>query len=295
LLLKGPHLIKRRIKKQLREIPMPELPEVETICRGLEPELEGRRILGVTLRRKDLRIPFPPQFEEKVERRRILSLERRAKYLLFHLEGGLAIIFHLGMSGRMLIRRQKPMPGRHDHVILELSDKRWLVFNDARRFGLMTLASEDELPRHPFFTHLGAEPLSGAFTGASLKAALAGKKAPIKTTLMDQRVVVGVGNIYASEALYKAGIAPRKAAGSLNAAQADALARAVKEVLESAIRSGGSTLRDYVRSTGDAGYFQHSFQVYGREEAPCFACGNPIKRIVQQGRSTFYCAHCQKK
>jgi formamidopyrimidine-DNA glycosylase len=274
---------------------MPELPEVETVRRGLAAELEGKKILSVELRRADLRTPFPSHFAERLAGRRIERFDRRAKYLIAHLEGGLALIIHLGMSGRMLLHREKPALTKHDHVLFTLSGGWWLVFNDARRFGLMDLAEEQALPQHKLFAGLGAEPLTKAFDGAFLKEQLSGKKAPIKPTLMDQRLVVGVGNIYASEALFKVHVHPKRPAGKVSAKECEALAVAVKEVLESAIRSGGSTLRDYVRSSGDIGYFQHSFQVYGREEAPCFTCGTSIKRIVQQGRSTFFCPHCQKK
>ncbi len=273
---------------------MPELPEVETVCRGLESAIKGHTIASVALRRKDLRTPFPRGFAAALEGQRITHINRRAKYILIHLANKTVLIIHLGMSGTLLIHRKEPAPKKHDHVLFALSGNLWLVFNDARRFGLMDIAPESALPTHRLFKGLGLEPLEKAFTGPALHAMLKGKKAPIKTAIMDQRLVVGVGNIYASESLFMTGVNPRRAAGKLTPNECEALSGSIKKVLKSAIASGGSTLRDYVRSTGDSGYFQHEFKVYGREDAPCLTCGNPVQRIVQQGRSTFFCPQCQK-
>lgn len=274
---------------------MPELPEVETVRRGLAPCMEGRRITSVEVRRRDLRVPIPRDFEKWLEGQKITHLTRRAKYLLAHLEDGTVLVVHLGMSGKLLYSAAYSNDrATHDHVILRFDDGGEVVFNDARRFGLMALVRDEGLETHKLFAGLGPEPLEREFFGAYLKSRCDEKSVAIKLLIMDQRVVVGVGNIYASEALFRAGIHPAKAAGKLTKPQCDALATAIKEVLKAAIVAGGSTLRDFVRSSGDAGYFQHQFQVYGREKEPCTACRSPIKRITQGGRSTFFCPKCQK-
>lgn len=275
---------------------MPELPEVETIRRGLAARLEGRRLVRVEARRPDLRIPLPPDLARRLEGCRVETVGRRAKYLLFRMEDGTALIAHLGMSGRMVILSpgdRAPLDA-HDHVILETEDGDEVRFNDARRFGLMVLAAAGELDAHPLLANIGPEPLGNDFNGPALAAALAGKRTPIKAALLDQRVVAGIGNIYACEALHRAGISPRRLARTVQGGRAERLAGAVRAVLSAAIDAGGSSLRDYVQASGELGYFQQAWAVYGREGAPCPGCGRPVRRLVQSGRSTFYCAACQR-
>ena len=273
---------------------MPELPEVETVRRALQSSLEGARIQSVKLRRKDLRVPFPPSFTRRLEGRTIQGIERRAKYLLFRLDSEELLITHLGMTGRFSIDAAAPRRYEtHDHVIFLLADGRCLRYNDARRFGLMTLAQEAALPGHALLSHLGPEPLQAAFSDAYLAGALAARKGPVKPALMDQALVVGVGNIYASEALFLAKIHPATPA-RLAAKKAPLLAASIRRVLEAAIASGGSSLRDFVQLSGETGYFQHHFNVYGRKGEPCFACGSPVQKNVQAGRATFFCGSCQK-
>lgn len=275
---------------------MPELPEVETICRGLDSLMTGHVIVQVELFRPNLRIPFPPDFVESLEGQRVASIGRRAKYILITLEGGRVLIIHLGMSGKMVVypaRRNRRET--HDHVVFMLDNGKEVVFNDARRFGLMTLTTEAELSSHPLLRLLGPEPLSDQFTAESLCAALKGRKSPIKTVIMDNSVVVGVGNIYACESLFDAKISPLKLAGLVMPDECGRLVCSIHKVLRAAIKAGGSTLKDYVQAKGDGGYFQHQFKVYGREGAPCFTCHTPIIRIRQAGRSSFYCPNCQKE
>ncbi len=277
---------------------MPELPEVETVRRGLALRMEGRRIAGLALNRADLRVPLPPALKQRVEGRRVERLGRRAKYILIHLEDGGVLIAHLGMSGRMVLS----MPGEaaaydpHDHVVFTLDDGTALRFNDARRFGMLDYTSEQELPHHPLLAHLGPEPLGNGFNGPALAAKLAGKATPIKAALLDQRVVAGLGNIYVAESLYWAGLSPRRLAGTVVGPRAERLAVAIRDVLERAIAAGGSSLRDYVQSSGELGYFQHHWAVYGKEGERCPECDcrRGIRRIVQSGRSTFYCAKRQR-
>jgi formamidopyrimidine-DNA glycosylase len=279
---------------------MPELPEVETVRRGLALRLEGRRVTRLTLNRADLRLPMPADLRERVEGRRVLRLGRRAKYILVHLEDGGVVIAHLGMSGRLVLSA----PGNgaaaaadpHDHVVFTLEDGTELRFNDARRFGLLDYASAEELERHKFFVHLGPEPLGNEFNGPLLAAKLAGKATPIKAALLDQRVVAGLGNIYVSESLYYAGLSPKRLAGTVAGTRAEKLAQAIRAVLERAIAAGGSSLRDYVQASGELGYFQHQWAVYGKEGERCpdCSCRDGIKRIVQAGRSTFYCGKRQR-
>lgn len=274
---------------------MPELPEVETTRRGLALKLEGRRITRIEARRPDLRFPLPKNFTKTILGRRVEALERRAKYILIRLEGGLVWIIHLGMSGRMVLRAGWPNDiGPHDHVIFA-TDEGWAAtFNDTRRFGMMDLVPAGKLAEHRLLKGLGPEPLDDAFTPAVLAAALKGKKAPMKAALLDQTVVAGLGNIYVCEALFRAGIDPKRLAGSVKPEKLAKLVQAIKAVLREAIKAGGSSLRDYVQSDGELGYFQTRFRVYDHEGEPCQACGAPIKRIVQSGRSTFYCGRCQK-
>ncbi|MDM7945913.1 MAG: bifunctional DNA-formamidopyrimidine glycosylase/DNA-(apurinic or apyrimidinic site) lyase [Oceanibaculum nanhaiense] len=276
---------------------MPELPEVETVRRGLAPHLEGRRLVHVEARRPDLRWPLPVDFAQRLQDRTVVALRRRAKYLLAELEDGTVLIAHLGMSGRMLITHgQPPALEKHDHIVLATDRDVWIRFNDARRFGAMDLTTLDALDTHKLLAGLGPEPLSNAFNGPALAAALAGRRTPIKAALLDQHVVAGIGNIYACEALYRSGLSPRRLAHTVQGGRAERLATAVKQVLAEAIEAGGSTLRDYRQADGELGYFQHAFKVYGREGEACRApdCGRPLRRLVQSGRSTFYCATCQR-
>lgn len=277
---------------------MPELPEVETVRRGLKSVLEGRRFAAVQLNRANLRIPFPERFVERLTGRRVESLARRGKYILAHCDNGTVLIMHLGMSGRLTIDRgtAHAPPDPHAHVILETDAGVRLVLRDHRRFGLMTLCDKAALSAHPLLRNLGLEPLSAAFTTKALAARLAGRRTSIKAALIDQRLIAGLGNIYACEALYRARLSPRRRTGRLKAAEVSRLVLAIRAVLEEAIAAGGSSLRDYVSADGQAGYFQHRFQVYDREGAPCATegCGARIRRFVQAGRSTFYCPRCQR-
>ncbi len=277
---------------------MPELPEVETVVRGLHGRIAGRRIEKLTLNRADLRFPLPKGLPARVEGKRVLGIGRRAKYLLFRIEGGGVLLAHLGMSGRMVLGGNGAAEDRrHDHVVMRFDDGAVLRFNDARRFGLLDWAeSEAELASHKLLASLGPEPLSNEFNGVALAASLADKKTPIKAALLDQRVVAGLGNIYVCESLYYAGISPRRLAGTVQGERAERLARAIRDVLERAITAGGSSLRDYVQASGELGYFQHQWAVYGKDGEPCpeCDCGTAIRRIVQGGRSTFYCAKRQR-
>ena len=273
---------------------MPELPEVETVRAGLTAAIEGALIERVALYRGDLRVPFGKDFAKKLTGRRITSITRRAKYLLFYLDSDDVLIAHLGMSGKFLVREKLPKTlGAHDHVVLYLKDGRVVLYNDARRFGLMVMAKKKELETHKLLAVLGPEPLDKEFSAAYLKGVLSGRKAPIKPVLMEQAVVVGVGNIYASEALFLAGIHPARPASEL-ASSASLIIKCIRKVLRDAIESGGSSLRDFVQVSGSAGYFQHRFNVYDREGEPCFSCKTPIMAMRQAGRSTYFCPHCQR-
>jgi formamidopyrimidine-DNA glycosylase len=272
---------------------MPELPEVETTVRGLARVLEGERIRSVELRRPDLRRPFPADLGQRLTGARVTGLGRRAKYGLIHTDRGDTMIFHLGMSGRWRI---DPVElGAHDHFLVETDDGLRLSLNDPRRFGSVDLVSTDALVDWPPFKALGPEPLGGAIDGAWLKARLAGRSAAIKLMLLDQRIVAGLGNIYVCEALFRARINPKKAAGKVSRAKLDRMALAIEAVLDEAIDAGGSTLRDFTSPDGELGYFSKRFDVYDREGEPCRSgCGGTVRRIVQGGRSTFYCPACQK-
>ncbi len=273
---------------------MPELPEVETVRRGLEIALAGAVIEKAVLRRKDLRVDFPKGFAGALSGRRIESIARRAKYLLFTLDSGDVVIAHLGMSGRFLIHLAAPATfDKHDHLVMHLADGRCLVFNDARRFGLMTITQSQNVQKHPLLARLGPEPLDKEFTTAYLEKALKVRTTAIKPAIMDQALVVGVGNIYASEALFDAGISPKRPANKA-ARDAGALAKAIHKVLSAALASGGSSLRDFMNVGGESGYFQHQFKVYDRAGKPCMKCKTSIKTIRQSGRSTFFCPTCQK-
>lgn len=279
---------------------MPELPEVETTRRGLALKLQGRRIARIEARRPDLRFPLPKNFAKSIQGRRVEALERRAKYILVRLEGDLVWIIHLGMSGRMVIRAGWPNDiGPHDHVIFATEDGAAVTFNDARRFGMMDLVPATKLSGHRLLAGIGPEPLDEAFTPAVLAAALAGKKTPMKAALLDQTVVAGLGNIYVSEALFRAGISPRRLAHTVPGLRARHLVPAIKDVLTEAIAVGGSSLRDHVQPNGELGYFQHAWRVYGRAGERCAACPGPpkcrgIAQLVQAGRSSFYCPRTQR-
>ncbi|SMF61258.1 bifunctional DNA-formamidopyrimidine glycosylase/DNA-(apurinic or apyrimidinic site) lyase [Allosphingosinicella indica] len=269
---------------------MPELPEVETTVRGLEPVLAGRRLTKVETRRADLRHAFPPDLRQRLTGARVTALGRRAKYGLIDTDRGDTMIFHLGMSGRWRIEPETI--GTHDHLLLGTDQGVRLALNDPRRFGFVDLVETAALDAYEPFRRMGPEPLGGEFDGGWLHNVLAGRSAPIKAMLLDQRIVAGLGNIYVCEALHLAGIAPGRAAGRIGRARLDRLADAVKAVLVAAIAAGGSTLRDYARPDGELGYFAKDWRVYGREGEPCL-CGGTVRRRVDSGRSTFYCPRCQ--
>lgn len=299
---------------------MPELPEVETVRRGLAPVMEGAVIARAELRRPDLRFPFPAGFADVLSGRTVLSLGRRAKYLLIDLDGGDVVIAHLGMSGSFRVADVEEGPGgstpgdfhmprgkdeRHDHVVLHLETgqgPRRVIYNDPRRFGFMDLARREGLSEHPYLRELGAEPTGNALDAAYLAARLRGRSQPLKAALLDQKTIAGLGNIYVCEALWRAGLSPERAAGTLVTAvgrprkELLVLTDAIRTVIAEAIEAGGSTLRDHIRADGSLGYFQHSFSVYDREGEACRTpgCAGLVRRIVQGGRSTFHCAACQR-
>lgn len=281
---------------------MPELPEVETVRRGLSPAMQGKRIERLEVNRADLRFPFPLNFRERVEGARITHMGRRAKFLVTELSTEEALIMHLGMSGRFTIGGKSTAdfhhdPGTnpaHDHVVFHMEDGATVTYNDPRRFGFMELWPTEDLAAYPRIEHLGPEPLSNGFSAAYLNEVLNGKAAPIKAALLDQAVIAGLGNIYVCEALFRSGISPRRKAQSVVGKRAERLARAINEVIAEAIEAGGSSISDFASASGELGYFQKQFLVYDREGAPCFTCGADIKRMVQSGRSTFYCGPCQK-
>ncbi|TKW66351.1 MAG: bifunctional DNA-formamidopyrimidine glycosylase/DNA-(apurinic or apyrimidinic site) lyase [Paracoccus denitrificans] len=280
---------------------MPELPEVETVRRGLQPHLEGQRIARLTLNRDGLRWKFPPDLVQVATGATVTGLRRRSKYVLLDLDRAASILIHLGMSGRMVIEgaslgefhRDPAILPQHDHVVMETDAGTRITMNDARRFGMVDLIRDDT---SPLLDGLGPEPLTSDFTGKVLAVAFAGRRAPVKSLLLDQRVVAGLGNIYVSEALHRAGIDPRRSGGRIARARLDVLASHIKDVLDEAIAAGGSSLRDHRQATGELGYFQHSFRVYDREGAPCPrpGCTGTVRRIVQSGRSSFWCPTCQR-
>jgi formamidopyrimidine-DNA glycosylase len=293
---------------------MPELPEVETVRRGLQPVMEGARIVKAEARRGDLRRPLPKDFVKRLEGRTVTGLGRRAKYLLADLSSGEVLMMHLGMSGsfRVIQEKGEKTPGdfhhpraedrAHDHIVFHMSSGARIAFNDPRRFGLMLLVPRTELADHPLMKAIGPEPLGNEFGAAMLAAACRGKKTSLKAALSDQKVVAGLGNIYVCEALHRARLSPKRQASTIATragaptARAEALVGAIKAVLQDAIKAGGSSLRDHRQTDGELGYFQHHFRVYDREGARCVTpgCKGTIKRIVQTGRSTFYCPTCQK-
>ena len=270
---------------------MPELPEVETTIRGLRPVLENQTLARVEPRRADLRFAFPADLRQRLTGARVTGLARRAKYGLIGTDRGDTMIFHLGMSGRWRLDPEEI--GKHDHLVLETGAGRRLSLNDPRRFGSVDLFPTEKLVDYPAFVAMGPEPLGPEFTSEYLARALKGRTAPIKALLLDQRIVAGLGNIYVCEALHMAGIAPIRAGGRIAVQRLEALVLAIRAVLEAAIEAGGSSLRDYVRPDGELGYFAKQWRVYGREGEACH-CGAIVKRRVEGGRSTFYCAACQR-
>jgi formamidopyrimidine-DNA glycosylase len=274
---------------------MPELPEVETVCRGLAKSLIGKRITEVEQHRKDIRTPIPKNLAARLKGQKVMAVTRRAKYIQVILDNDEVLLLHLGMSGRLLVTSKAVKAEKHDHLVFHFDDKTCVRFNDPRRFGGCDLAKVSDLPQHKWFKHLGIEPLDKTFTPEWLQQKLKGKTTSIKIALMDQRIVVGIGNIYAAEALFHAGISPKRKAGAVKPEQFTKLVPAIQKVLKAAIAAGGSSLRDYRQTNGELGYFQHSFAVYGREAERCPGCScdikktGGIKRITQGGRSTFYC------
>jgi formamidopyrimidine-DNA glycosylase len=280
---------------------MPELPEVETVRLGLARVLEGRRLASVRAMRPDLRFPFPDDFEDRLRGRRVERLNRRGKFLLMDLDNGTTLIAHLGMSGRFRIYKSNPPElERHDHVVFDIEGGASVRFNDPRRFGFMDLADTNALADYKMLKNMGPEPLANDFNGPELAIRLKGRRAPVKAALLDQSVVAGLGNIYVAEALFRAGLSPKRTAATVQGGRAEKLARAIRDVLGDAIAAGGSSLRDHRQPSGELGYFQHSFAVYGREGEACPGCDcdlgrtGGIRRITQSGRSTFYCAHKQR-
>ena len=275
---------------------MPELPEVETVRRAMAQSLQGDVIDSVTLYREGLRTPFAPDFADRLRGRTVMDVRRRAKYLVVDLNGPDLLILHLGMSGRVLLQPpgQHALIGKHDHIAMQMRDGIQLLFHDPRRFGMAFVIAKTAFDAHPAFASLGPEPLGNDFSAPALAAALDGRKTSIKVALLDQHVVAGVGNIYACEALYYAGISPLRLAGDLRAEELERLVPAIRQVLESAIAAGGSSLRDYRHTDGDLGYFQQKLAVYDKEGKPCQRCGDTVLRISQGGRSTFYCPACQR-
>jgi len=283
---------------------MPELPEVETVRRGLTPAMEGVVIARADVNRPDLRWPFPARMAERLTGQRVDRLRRRSKYILADLSSGETLLIHLGMSGRMTVSgdplgqfvHDHPMPEKHDHVVFHMANGARVTFNDPRRFGAMDLLPTATAEDHKLLSVLGPEPLGNDFHEQHLIDAFKGKNSPVKSALLDQGIVAGLGNIYVCEALYRAGVSPRRKAGQISEQRVAKLVPIIRQVLQEAIEAGGSSLRDFRQADGELGYFQHSFDVYGREGEPCRTegCGAIVKRITQSGRSSFYCAQCQR-
>jgi len=282
---------------------MPELPEVETVRRGLSPAMTGAVIERADVNRPDLRWPFPPAMADRLTGRQVLGLRRRSKYILVDLSGGETLLIHLGMSGRMLVSgdplgqfaHEHPAAEKHDHVVLHMANGARITFNDPRRFGAMDLMATDTADQHKLLAVLGPEPLGNGFHEGHLIKAFENRNTPVKSALLDQRIVAGLGNIYVCEALFRARISPVRKAGRIAKYRVAALVPIIRNVLSEAIEAGGSSLRDFRQADGELGYFQHRFDVYGRESQPCRTpdCGASISRIVQSGRSSFYCKSCQ--
>lgn len=283
---------------------MPELPEVETVRRGLQPVMENAVIADAEVRRPDLRWPLPARMAERLTGQLVLRLRRRSKYILADLSSGETLIIHLGMSGRILISgaiqglfNQAHSPkSKHDHVVFNMGNGARVTFNDPRRFGAMDLVATEAAEDHKMLRTLGPEPLGNSFSGEYLAECLKGRRTPIKAALLDQRIVAGLGNIYVCEALHRAGINPKRLAGRIGRARIETLVPIIRDVLNEAIVAGGSSLRDYRQADGELGYFQHNFRVYDREGNPCQTpgCAGSVRRIVQSGRSSFYCPVCQR-
>ncbi|SFT99760.1 bifunctional DNA-formamidopyrimidine glycosylase/DNA-(apurinic or apyrimidinic site) lyase [Sedimentitalea nanhaiensis] len=283
---------------------MPELPEVETVRRGLAPVMEGQRIDRADVNRPDLRWPFPPDMADRLHGQRVLRLRRRSKYILMDLESAETLLVHLGMSGRMMVSgdplgrfaHDHPVAQKHDHVVLHMDNGARVTFNDPRRFGAMDLLQTATADRHKLLAGLGPEPLGNDFHEQHLIDAFRGRRMPVKSALLDQKIVAGLGNIYVCEALYRGRMSPRRLAGRIASKRIAALVPIIRQVLQDAIAAGGSSLRDFRQADGELGYFQHSFDVYGREGHPCKTpeCEGLIQRIAQSGRSSFYCAQCQR-
>ena len=275
---------------------MPELPEVETVVRGMRPVLEGKTLIDIETRCNSLRWPIPDNFVDRLKGRRVIDILRRAKYILWYLDDETVMILHLGMSGRVSITTKRPSKlEKHDHLIFTTDEGTVIRFNDARRFGMVDLSTSRSIFQHKLLRQIGPEPLGNDFNELSLKGMLRGKKTTIKNALLDQRVVAGLGNIYVCESLFRSNISPKRLALNVKGKRLKTLSLNIREVLNEAILAGGSSLRDHAQTNGDIGYFQHNFMVYGREGQACKknGCGNKVKRIIQSGRSTFYCAKCQ--
>ncbi|WP_425040046.1 bifunctional DNA-formamidopyrimidine glycosylase/DNA-(apurinic or apyrimidinic site) lyase [Primorskyibacter sp. S187A] len=283
---------------------MPELPEVETVRRGMSPAMVGAKIERADINRPDLRWPFPPKMAERLQGQVVMQLRRRSKYLLADLSSGESLLIHLGMSGRILITgtqvgsfvKEHAAPEKHDHVILQMDNGARITFNDPRRFGAMDLLPTAQEETHFLLRSLGPEPLGNAFHEDYMARALEGRSTPMKSALLDQRIVAGLGNIYVCETLFRAGISPKRKARNVSRKRAGQLVPIIRDVLGEAIEAGGSSLRDFRQADGELGYFQHSFDVYGREGEPCrnAGCDTLIRRIVQSGRSSFFCPKCQR-
>lgn len=283
---------------------MPELPEVETVRRGLAPVMEGQVIARAQVNRPDLRWPFPDRMAERLTGARITRLWRRSKYILADLSTGESLLIHLGMSGRMLVSgdplgrfvHDHAAPEKHDHVVLDMGQGARITFNDPRRFGAMDLLPTETAERHPLLAELGPEPLGNGFSESYLIGVLKGRKTPVKSALLNQKNIAGLGNIYVCEALFRTGIHPARKVNQLSQTRLAGLVPVVRKVLEDAIAAGGSSLRDFRQADGELGYFQHSFDVYGRDGLPCRTegCTDSVRRIVQSGRSSFYCPTCQR-
>lgn len=283
---------------------MPELPEVETVRRGLAPAMEDVVIARADVNRPDLRWPFPDRMAQRLTGRRVLRLGRRSKYILADLDSGETLLIHLGMSGRMTVSgdplgrfvHDHPAPEKHDHVVFHMENGARITFNDPRRFGAMDLLPTAQADQHKLLAGLGPEPLSNGFDDTYLTAALKGRNTPVKSSLLDQKIIAGLGNIYVCESLFRAGISPKRKAGRIAATRIPPLTQAINAVIRDAIDAGGSSLKDFRQANGELGYFQHSFDVYGREDAPCKrpGCSGTVARVVQAGRSSFYCPSCQR-
>ena len=279
---------------------MPELPEVETVKEALIPALQNRQVLSAFVGRKNLRWPMPENLDKRLINRYFTRLTRRGKYVLMHLDSDEVLLLHLGMSGSVRIYQKKPDLGKHDHFMLEMSPKRgnhrrsYVVLNDPRRFGWIDLFAKSVLPTHKLLAGMGPEPLGNSFSGEQLEVAFRGRSGPVKNALLNQALIAGIGNIYASEALFLASISPCRKTGTVIGKRANRLAAAIVTTLRAAIEDGGTSLRDYVQPEGKIGYFAQQLQVYGQAGKPCPKCSNPIKTIIQSGRSSFYCSRCQR-